>query len=35
MTMDGVKEIRVGLVADNWVNASGNGGLHGIKHFFA
>jgi len=35
MTPDGVSEIRVGLVADNQVNANGNGGLHGIKHFFA
>lgn len=35
MTMDGVKEIRVGLVGDNQVNASNNGGLHGIQHFFA
>lgn len=34
-TMDGVKEIRVGLVGDNQVNASNNGGLHGIQHFFA
>lgn len=31
--MDGVKEIIVGLLGDNSVNASGNGGLHGIAHF--
>jgi hypothetical protein len=35
ITLDGTKEIRIGLVADNQVNANGNGGLHGIKHFFA
>jgi hypothetical protein len=32
MVMDGVKTIVVGLVGDNAVNSSGNGGLHGIKH---
>lgn len=32
--MDGVKEIRVALIGDNTVNASGNGGLHGIQHVF-
>jgi hypothetical protein len=34
ITMDGTKEIVVGLLGDNSVNASGNGGLHGIKQFF-
>lgn len=34
-TMDGVKEIIVGLVGDNYVNSSGNGGLHGIRHVVA
>lgn len=33
--MNGVAEIRVGLIGDNQINAAGNGGLHGIKHFFA
>lgn len=32
MTMDGAKEIIVGLTGDNSVNSSGNGGLHGIRH---
>jgi hypothetical protein len=31
-TMDGVKEIIVGLLGDSSVNSSGNGGLHGIAH---
>lgn len=31
--LDGVKEIVIGMVGDSAVNASGNGGLHGIKHF--
>lgn len=35
MTMDGVKEIIVGLVGDNSVNSSNNGGYHGIKHVIA
>ena len=35
MTMDGVAEIRVGMLGDNQVNASGNGGLHGLRHFYA
>lgn len=34
-TLDGATEIIVGLIGDNAVNASGNGGLHGIKHYFA
>lgn len=34
-TLDGLTEIRVGLVGDNQVNASGNGGLYGIKHYYA
>jgi hypothetical protein len=29
---DGVSEIIVGLVGDNSVNASGNGGFHGLRH---
>lgn len=29
---DAATEITVGLVGDPWVNASGNGGLHGIRH---
>lgn len=32
MTPDGVAEIIVALLADNQVNAAGNGGLHGIRH---
>lgn len=35
VTLDGVKEIRVGLIGDNQSNASSNGGLQGIRHFFA
>lgn len=31
-TLDGVMETILGLDADQWVNAAGNGGLHGIKH---
>jgi hypothetical protein len=31
--LDGIKEIVVGLLGDNAVNASGNGGMHGIRHF--
>ena len=34
-TLDGVMETILGLEGDNSVNAAGNGGLHGIKHFFA
>jgi len=30
-----VMETILGLEGDNSVNAAGNGGLHGIKHFFA
>ena len=33
--LNGAKEIWVGLIGDNWVNASGNGGLHGIQHYYA
>lgn len=33
MTMDGAKEIVIGLVGDTYRNASGNGGLHGIQHY--
>jgi hypothetical protein len=32
---DGVKEIIVGLIGDPLVTAAGNGGLHGIKHYYA
>lgn len=35
MVMNGVKEIVVGMLGDNAVNAAGNGGLHGIKHVVA
>lgn len=35
MTLDGVSQIVAGLSGDNSVNASGNGGLLGIQHFFA
>jgi len=35
LTMDGTKEIVVGLSGDNSVNAAGNGGYHGIKHVIA
>lgn len=34
VVMNGAKEIRVALIGDNEVNASGNGGLHGLAHFF-
>jgi len=32
---DGVKEILVGMLGDAAVNANGNGGLHGIRHYYA
>lgn len=32
---DGSTEFIIGLVAENEVNASGNGGLHGIQHYYA
>lgn len=35
MTLDGVKEVVVGMLPDNTVNSSGNGGLYGIQHFYA
>lgn len=35
MTMDGVKEIIVGLRGDNSIDTSDDGGLHGIQHYFA
>lgn len=35
ITMDGAKEILVAMRGDPTVNASGNGGLHGIRHYFA
>lgn len=33
--LDGVKEIVIGMIGDPAVNTSGNGGLHGIKHYYA
>jgi len=33
LTLNGVKEIIIGLQGDPWVNAAGNGGLHGIQHY--
>lgn len=33
VALNGATEIIVGLVGDNAVNAAGNGGLHGLKHF--
>jgi hypothetical protein len=33
MTLDGAGEIIVGILGDPSVNASGNGGLHGVAHF--
>lgn len=35
LTMDGAKEILVQMTADPSYNSSGNGGLHGIQHFYA
>ena len=35
MVFDGSSEIVVGLLGDNAVDSSGNGGLHGIQHYFA
>lgn len=35
MTPDGASQIIVGLLGDNFVNSSNNGGLHGIKHVIA
>jgi hypothetical protein len=32
-TLNGVAQIRVLAHANAWVNASGNGGLHGIRHY--
>lgn len=34
-TLDGSVEITVALICDNSVNSDGNGGLHGIAHFYA
>ena len=34
-TLNGVNEPFVGLEGDPWVNAAGNGGLHGVKHVVA
>lgn len=33
VTLDAATEIRVGLIGDNSVNSSGNGGLQGIRHY--
>jgi hypothetical protein len=33
MTYDGASEIIVSMIGNNAVNASNNGGLHGLKHF--
>lgn len=33
--LDGVKRIEAGMFGDNYVNAAGNGGLHGLRHFYA
>lgn len=33
-TLDGVMETILGLEGDPFVNAAGNGGLHGIRHLF-
>lgn len=33
--LDGVIEVVAALVGDNAVNSSNNGGLHGIKHYYA
>jgi hypothetical protein len=33
-TLDGVAEAILGLEGDPFVNAAGNGGLHGLRHFF-
>lgn len=34
MTMDGAAEIVVGMIGDNYINSSNNGGLHGIQHYY-
>lgn len=34
-TPDGAKDFTLFAIADNSVNASGNGGLHGIAHYYA
>jgi hypothetical protein len=34
-TLNGVNEHILGLEGDSFVGATGNGGLHGLKHFFA
>lgn len=31
---NGVRQYILGIIGDNSVNAAGNGGLHGIRHFF-
>lgn len=32
-TADGIKRLRAVVLVDNFVNAAGNGGLYGIRHF--
>jgi len=32
---DGIKEFLVAMIGDDSVNVNGNGGLHGIRHYFA
>ena len=34
-TLDGIADFSILARADNWVNADGNGGYYGIKHFAA
>lgn len=34
-TLDGSLEVVVGMIGDRSVNSSGNGGLHGIQHYYA
>lgn len=35
LTFDGSKTVSVVMVGDNYVNADGNGGLHGVPHYTA
>lgn len=34
-TPDGSKELRIEVVYNNKLNANGNGGLHGLQHYYA
>ncbi len=34
-TLDGVKRIHAQMLLNNYYNASGNGGYHGIRHYYA